>query len=195
MTNVLTFKVEVKGLEDKIYRVIEITDSKTMADLVYTILATFQTLAYHLYKLVFNKKVYDSFLGEKEFRPKGAKDARKAYLNTFEFIENDKMEMEYDFGSTNEFVIKYICKRPLEKGNGRHYPYIIEGKGRGIIDDISSFELKEIVDDIDKLGYSKYYYTPGYEMPIKYDYRDYDLKIDNILLKGLIEEIKDGYEQ
>lgn len=41
MTNVLTFKVEVKGLEDKIYRVIEITDSKTMADLVYTILATF----------------------------------------------------------------------------------------------------------------------------------------------------------
>ena len=32
-------------------------------------------------------------------------------------------------------------------------------------------------------------------MSIKYDYRDYDLKIDNILLKGLIEEIKDGYEQ
>lgn len=31
MTSVLTFRVEIDGLEDKIWRVIEITDKKTVA--------------------------------------------------------------------------------------------------------------------------------------------------------------------
>ena len=47
MAKVLTFKVGIKGLEDKIWREIEITDRRTVADLAYTILATFDSLAYH----------------------------------------------------------------------------------------------------------------------------------------------------
>lgn len=45
MAKVLTFKVGIEGLEDKIYRKIEITDRRTVADLAYTILATFDSLA------------------------------------------------------------------------------------------------------------------------------------------------------
>ena len=33
MAKVLTFQVEIKGLEDKIWRHIEITDRRTVADL------------------------------------------------------------------------------------------------------------------------------------------------------------------
>ena len=51
MTKVLTFKVGIEGLEDKIWRKIEITDRRTVADLAYTILATFDSLAYHLYDI------------------------------------------------------------------------------------------------------------------------------------------------
>lgn len=51
MAKVLTFKVEIEGLEDKIWRKIEITDRRTVADLAYTILATFDSLAYHLYDI------------------------------------------------------------------------------------------------------------------------------------------------
>ena len=62
MTKVLTFKVEVEELESKIWRVIEITDSKTVADLVYTILATFDSLAYHLYNIKHGKDRYDCMI-------------------------------------------------------------------------------------------------------------------------------------
>lgn len=58
MTKVLTFKVEIEGLETKIWRKIEITDSKTVADLAYTILASFDSLAYHLYKIIHSGKIY-----------------------------------------------------------------------------------------------------------------------------------------
>ena len=51
MAKVLTFKVGIEGLEDKIWRKIEITDRRTVADLAYTILATFDSLAYHLYNI------------------------------------------------------------------------------------------------------------------------------------------------
>ena len=45
------------------------------------------------------------------------------------------------------------------------------------IDDLCDFELKEIVDDIDKKGYSEHYYA------LEYDYRKYDIKVNNMLLK------------
>lgn len=38
MKKVLKFKVSIEGLEDKIYRIIEINDAKTIADLTYSIL-------------------------------------------------------------------------------------------------------------------------------------------------------------
>lgn len=64
-----------------------------------------------------------------------------------------------------------------------------------MMDDLSDFELKEIVNDIDQKGYSEYEFTPGYDRTIKYDYRDFDLKSNNVLLKGEISEIKDKYEE
>lgn len=59
MTNVLTFKIEIEGLEDKIWRKIEISDKKTLADFAYTILASFDSLAYHLYNIKYDNKTYD----------------------------------------------------------------------------------------------------------------------------------------
>ena len=63
-----------------------------------------------------------------------------------------------------------------------------------MLDDISGFELKEIVEDIDKKGYSEHYVTPGYEKNEKYDYRKFNIKTNNKKSKGLVLEIKNGYE-
>ena len=82
----------------------------------------------------------------------------------------------------------------MEKYNGNHYPYIVDGAGRGMIDDMCDFELKEVVEDIDKKGYSDHFFTPGYERKIKYDYRYFNIKNNNALLKGEILDIKNGYE-
>ena len=67
MTNVLSFKVEVEGLENKIWRKIEITDTRTVAELAYTILASFDSLAYHLYNIRHNNIRYDCMIAVMEF--------------------------------------------------------------------------------------------------------------------------------
>ena len=121
-------------------------------------------------------------------------DATKTKINELDFSDN-RMIMEYDYGTPTTFIIEYQNSRDLEKGAGRHYPYVVAGAGRGMIDDLSSNELQYIVEDIDKKGKSNHYFTPGYERSIKYDYRDFDLKRANILLKGITEEIKYKYEQ
>ena len=195
MAKVLTFKVGIEGLEDKIWRKIEITDRRTVADLAYTILATFDSLAYHLYNIKYNDKVYDCFVCiEDDYSDIPKVNATITKLKDLELKENDTMEMEYDYGSTTNFKITYLGCTDLERGNGSHYPYVVDGEGRGMLDDICDFELKEIVEDTDKKGYSEHYFTPGYERTIKYDYRNFNIKNNNALLKGLVLEIKNGYE-
>ena len=195
MAKVLTFKVEIEGLEDKIWRKIEITDRRTVADLAYTILATFDSLAYHLYNIKYNKKVYDCWVCiDDDYSDIPKVNATITKLSDIGLKENDAMEMEYDYGSTTNFKITYLGCTDLERGNGSHYPYVVDGEGRGMLDDICDFELKEIVEDTDKKGYSEHYFTPGYERTIKYDYRNFNIKNNNALLKGLVLEIKNGYE-
>lgn len=195
MAKVLTFKVGIEGLEDKIWRKIEITDRRTVADLVYTILATFDSLAYHLYDIKYKNKVYDCWVCiEDDHSDVPPINATITKLSDIGLKENDTMEMEYDTGSTTTFKITYFGYSDLERGKGSHYPYIIDGEGRGMLDDMCDFELKEIVEDIDKKGYSEHYFTPGYERRIKYDHRNFNIKNNNALLKGLVLEIKNVYE-
>lgn len=195
MAKVLTFKVGIEGLEDKIWRKIEITDRRTVADLAYTILATFDSLAYHLYNIKYNDKVYDCFVCiEDDYSDIPKINAVITKLKDLDLKENDTMEMEYDYGSTTTFKITYLGCSNLERGECSRYPYVIDGEGHGMLDDMCDFELKEIVEDTDKKGYSEHYFTPGYERTIKYDYRKFNIKNNNALLKGLVLEIKNGYE-
>ena len=195
MAKVLTFKVGIEGLEDKIWRKIEITDKRTVADLAYTILATFDSLAYHLYNITYDNKIYECCVCiEDDYSDIPKINATLTKLKDLELKENDTMEMEYDYGSTTNFKITYLGCTDLERGNGSHYPYVVDGEGRGMLDDICDFELKKIVEDTDKKGYSEHYFTPGYERTIKYDYRNFNIKNNNALLKGLVLEIKNGYE-
>ena len=194
MAKVLTFKVGIEGLEDKIWRCIEITDRRTVADLAYTILATFDSLAYHLYDIKHGNDRYDCMIDPLDLREYNFKDAVRTKLSDVDFENNNKMIMEYDFGSTTTFIITFLESRNIEKYNGNHYPYIVDGAGRGMIDDMCDFELKEVVEDIDKKGYSDHFFTPGYERKIKYDYRYFNIENNNALLKGEILDIKNGYE-
>lgn len=192
MDKVLKFKVGIEELEDKIWREIEITDRRTVADLAYTILATFDSLAYHLYNIKYKDYTFDCF-GCTEI-DENAIDATTTKLSVLGLETNDELEMEYDYGSTTTFKITYIGERNMSEFEGYLYPNIVDGAGRGMLDDMCDFELKEIVEDTDRKGYSDYYVTPGYEKHEKYDYRKFNLKENNKKLKGLVLEIKNGYE-
>ena len=196
MAKVLTFKVGIEGLEDKIWRKIEITDRRTVADLAYTILATFDSLAYHLYNINYNDKVYDCWVciedDHSEIPPINATITK---LSDIVLKENDTMEMEYDTGSTTVFKITYLGDSEFKKGNGMHYPYIIDGAGSGMIDDITSDELKDVVENIDKTGQSDYSVLCIDGRHTKtYDYRKFDLKKNNLHVRRYFYKIKYGYE-
>lgn len=109
MTKVLTFRVEIDGLEDKIWRIIEITDKKTVAELVYTILATFDSLAYHLYKIKYKDRVYDSWIDiEDDYSDISKLNATIIKLSELDLVKNDYLEMDYDLGSTTTFKIHFL---------------------------------------------------------------------------------------
>lgn len=196
MTKVLTFKVEIEGLENKIWRRIEITNRRTIADLAYTILATFHSLAYHLYDVEYNNKFYDCWICiEDDHRDVELVNAIITKLSDMNLEQNDTMKMRYDTGSTTTFIITYLGESEFRRGNGMHYPYINDGAGYGMIDDITNEELKEVVEDIDKTGESHYYVfcIDGRNNEI-YDYRKFDLNKNNLYLRRYFQKIKYSYE-
>lgn len=64
MMKVLMFKVGINKLEDKIWRVMEITDKMTVGDLAYSILASFNSLAYHLYSITYKGRKYKYYIDD-----------------------------------------------------------------------------------------------------------------------------------
>ena len=196
MTKVLTFKVEIEGLEDKIWRKIEITDKRTVADLAYSILATFRSLAYHLYDIEFKNKFYDCWIDiEDDHRDVELVNAIITKLSDIGLKKNDIMRMEYDTGSTTSFIITCLGENEFKRGNGMHYPYIIDGAGYGMIDDITNWELKKVVEDIDKTGESHYSVLRIDKRNSEiYDYRNFDLDKNNLYVRRYFWKIKYSYE-
>jgi len=196
MTKVLTFKVEIEGLEDKIWRKIEITNKRAVADLAYAILATFHSLTYHLYDIEYKNKFYDCWVCiEDDHRGVELVNAVITKLGDIGLKEKDTMRMEYDTGSTTTFKITYLGESEFKKGNGMHYPYVIDGAGYGMIDDITIEELKDIVEDIDKKGKSDYYVLDiSGRNKINYDYRNFNLEKNNLHIRRYFRKIKYGYE-
>ena len=196
MEKVLKFRVGIESLENKIWRVMEITDRMTVADLAYTILASFNSLAYHLYDVKYKDNTYNCWVCPKEDPDyESLTNAVTTRLSSLNLKENDTLEMEYDFGSTTTFKITYLGYEELKNfKDAKNYPYILEGEGLGMLDDMSCYDFKDIVLETDELGYSTSHFTPGYETNKKYDYRKYNIKTDNKNLKGLVLLIKNGYE-
>lgn len=192
---ILRFKVYIENLEGKIERIIEINDAKTVADLAYTILTSFDSLAYHPYNIKHNNIIYDCAVDTNYLFEEQTEDATETKLKKLNLEKETIMEMTYDYGSPTIFLIRLLETRESKNGDGNRYPKILDGRGQGMLDDISSVELLEIVNDTDKKGYSVHKYTPGYERDFYYDYRDYDLDYDCSSIRSRRIEVKYAYEQ
>ena len=190
MTNIITLKVTYRDCENKIWRELQISSNAYLSQLGYTILATFDTMAYHLFSIDYNGTSYELPTEDEEITPGECLFCMK--LADLELSVGDRLEMVYDFGCDQTFDIKVTEISPMPKGSGRAYPKIIAGEGYGIIDDMPADELLEIIRATDEDGESSFYYE-GKRSDIPWDYRQYDLKADKILLKGEIEDIADGY--
>ncbi len=188
-TEVYTFHVAYEGLENKIWRDIEVSSNYHLDRLGYAVLATFDTMAYHLFEFDIAGEQYQ--IPHEEFTDDDF-DMGEFRLHQFHFKIGDIFTMNYDFGTTQTFRFTVKAIRPLEKGKGKAYPKIVAGEGTGILDDVYVDELAELIAQIEENGKTdeEIYYK---DRPFPWDFRPYDMKLDNRLLKGTIDLIEGGY--
>ena len=186
---VFTFHIVYEGLEEKIWRNIAVSSNYRLDQLGYAVLAAFDTMAYHLFEFHYKD---DRFEITGDDADEEQIDMAVFKLYQLDLKIGDRLRMDYDFGTTQTFWIELIGVEDMERGQGRRYPYITEGSGCGIIDDMSSDELQELIEQIDKTGKTEepIYYN-NRMMP--WDYRWFELDNVNALFKGEIELIEDGY--
>lgn len=190
-TQVYAFKITYQGCRDKIWRTFEVSSNYDLARLGYMVLASFDTNAYHLFCIQHNGITYETDIenyGEYSL-------LREVKLSKLNLQVGEHMKMIYDFGCEQEFDIELIGKANMLRGKGTSYPKVIDGAGRGILDDMPVDELMAIIDATDKNGKSDYKIKTEYGNIIVWDYRDYNMSSDNCLLKGKIQMIRDGYEE
>lgn len=188
-TKVYTFHITYEGLEEKIWRKVEVSSNYRLDQLGYTVLAAFDTLAYHLFELYYDDDRFEIPNEDATFEQIDMADFK---LYQLKLKLGDRIRMEYDFGTTQTFWLELVEIADMKRGWGRRYPYVLDGAGRGIIDDMSCEELSELVAQIDRNGKTDepIYYQ---ERMMPWDYRWFDLDCINSLLKGEIELIEEGY--
>ncbi len=196
---IYTFKITYADCDNRIWRIAAVSSNYTLAELGYMVLATFDTMAYHLFEMKFKGTTY--FLTEEDFEDLPNYDNERYDLLDVHKIGmlglkiGDVIEMTYDLGCCQEFTIELMEIADIPRGRGRAYPKIIDGAGRGIVDDMAASELLEAIRKTDEDGHSEIYYSSdGFDDVPEWDYRNYLIDCDNGLLKGTIDRIRDGYE-
>ena len=188
-TKVYTFHITYEGLEEKIWRKVEVSSNYRLDQLGYMVLAVFDTMAYHLFEFYYDDDRFEIPNEDATFEQIDMADFK---LHQLKLKLGDRIRMEYDFGTTQTFWLELVEIADMKRGWGRRYPYVLDGAGRGIIDDMSCEELSELVAQIDRNGKTDepIYYQ---ERMMPWDYRWFDLDCMNSLLKGEIELIEEGY--
>ena len=193
MNKELIFNVGIKGIENKIWRRIRILDNATLADLIYFILASFDLYSNEFFTVSCGDMKYDS--ADLIFDNDEYKSVMGIVLKDIDFDTNKELILEYNYQSKIEFVISFIdCVKLTEDDD---YPMIIDGDGKGAIDYVSGYELKQIVEETDTLGHSNYSTTifdEDEEIEELFDYRDFNLNDNNFMSKINVNSIKDEYK-
>lgn len=212
MSKVYSFNIGIEGLEKKIWREIELDEDKTVADLSYAILVSFNSLCYHLFNFDIGNTTYScgieyddaeymfyDFLNDPKFsnvehKITEMKNATKVKLKEVNFEEKQNFTYEYDFGSTTNFNIKVKKIRDVKIVKEFDYPKVINGKGYGMIDDVTSDELADIVKKYCKEDAEPYFVRNVFNEVVAYNYSSFDLYSNQIRMKTLFNQTKNSYE-
>ncbi|HHX59271.1 MAG TPA: plasmid pRiA4b ORF-3 family protein [Epulopiscium sp.] len=193
MADVYKFSVRLKNLEEIIWRELEITSVSSVAKLGYTVIAAFEATASHLFCIGYNGERYEIEFEDMGFK-EPAIDPIKAKLSALKLMVGDILKMRYDYGAGWEFSIELISIIEMKRGTGTHYPYVTDGKGKGIIENVFSHELLEIIEQINSTGNIPKVYDAFKGKEVEWDYREFDIGYLNIFLKDYVARIREAYE-
>jgi len=195
MADVYTFKVKLQELEETIWRDIEITSVSNVAKLGYSVLAAFESAACHLFCIRFAGKRFEIISEAPEFIDEPVIDPIKTKLSALKLKVGDTLILEYDYGAGWEFTIELLSAHEMKRGSGTHYPYIVDGKGKGIIEDTSPYEVIEMIEETNKTGITPKVYDLFSEKEKDWDYTDFDLEYVNMFFKDYILRTQYAYER
>lgn len=195
MADVYKFKVRLCELENVMWRDIEITSVSSVAKLGYAVLAAFESTASHLFNIRFDGKRYEIVFEEDDFDDEPAINPIRTKLSALKLSVGDKLSMEYDYGAGWEFEIELLSISEMKRGAGTHYPYVTDGKGNGIIEDTSPYELAEMVEKTDKDGTLPQIMDMYSGKEVLWDYRKFDLEYCNVFFKDNVWKIQNAYEE
>lgn len=103
--------------------------------------------------------------------------------------------MTYDMGCGQVFVLTLLEIGDMPKRSSTAYPKLLDGAGRGIVEDLPPLALLAAIERTDREGHSGICYSStGLEPTSEWDYRQYSLEADSRLLKRKIKWIRDAYE-
>lgn len=190
MVQVYTFKITYQECKNKIWRTFEVSSNYDLASVGYMVLSSFRTMAYHLFSINCKGISYETDIENYGEYPL----LREQKLSKLNLTIGEHIQMIYDFGCEQMFDIELVDISEMPRGAGRSYPRVIDGAGKGIIDDMPAYELCEIIKQTDKNGESDYKIQNDFGDMIPWDYRDYDIDFDNCLLKSEITMIREAYE-
>lgn len=180
MADIYKFKVRLCELQNSIWRDIEITSVSSVAKLGYAILTAFESTASHLFNIRCNGKRYEIMFEEDDFDDEPVIDPIRTKISALKLCVGDTLSMKYDYGASWEFQIELLSVTEMKRGAGTHYPYVTDGKGKGIIEDISPYELVEIVEKINKEGMVPMITDMYSGKAVSWDYRDFNLAYCNM---------------
>lgn len=195
MADVYKVKVSLVGLEDIMWREIEFSSLSTVAKLGYAILATFETQASHLFNIKYKENRYEIMFDCIEYNYDNIIDPTNIKLSSLKLNVGDELSMEYDYGDGWEFKIELLSITEMKKGTGNHYPFVLNGQGRGLIEDIFPSELLEIVEKKDKENVIPILWDWGWKKDLPWDYEDFDLRFCNLSFKDSVRFIQEAYEE
>lgn len=182
----LVLRISYDGVDNVIWRKVLVDSNMRLNELAYLILATFDTMAMHLYIIhtsdeMFSEGNWDGFEG---------RNARKTRLSDLQLMRDDTMVLEYDMGVGHQFNISVVgvksCKDETET------PYILDGNGCGIIEEEDAMTLAFYIDQIDMVGKTvkPIYYKDRSE---PWDYRKTDVASMNKILKFEMKKVAKAY--
>lgn len=182
------FEAWLHGYKDKMYRKFKIPAEKTLNELAYTILATFQLEAEHSFEFDYH--------GEKYFHKYHpdfpAIPGDHVRLKDLNLDKDPSIEMTYDLGSCYDIRIHYLDMEIMDKRILRSTPVVLEGIGSGLVENQrGELELYLSGHDVE---------IDQGERRVKFSYvfpfitQPFDLKKNQYLIQGRFQLYKDLYE-
>lgn len=188
MAKVYRFEVKLNELEDKIWRVIDVSSLTTLSKFGCTNIVAFDGEGSHLFCVHVRNIGYDMYI-----ESDNNLNARDFKLSELDLEIGDVINVTYDFGSGWKFKAKLVDVTEMGRGMGRKYPLIIDGHGNGIIEDLFPSQLEDIIENFEKTGVPYILQDLETEEEYIYDPSRFSVKYLNMYLKDKVLDLEETY--